>query len=302
MKFIIFGRGQLGNYYNDYLKEQGHEVSMPDLDIRDVGAVRSAMSEVIPDVAINVAAMTDIDWCEQNRLEAFDVNTLGADVIAQVCQELSVYMLHMSSGCIQESKSADEVWTEEDPVSPLCYYSWTKIWAENLLMDRARKFGLRVLILRPRQLLSAMVSPRNALTKMLTYNKFIDTANSCTIVEDLLWVTEDLLKRGATGVYNVTNPGVTTPYEIATILKEIVKPDMEFTKISKEELNAMTLAVRIDAVLNCDKLNALGIELKEIHERLREILVDFKANMESGESAEAMAQTQKDTAHKLGLK
>jgi 3,5-epimerase/4-reductase len=299
---FIFGQGQLGTYYRIFFEERGVRVTSPKLDIRNEDEVRNALESASPDLAINCAAQTNIDWCEQNQLECFDTNTLGADVVGKVCQETGTYLLHLSSGCVQESKTADEVWTEEDPVGPLCFYSWTKVWAENLLMDRARKHGLRVLLLRPRQLLSAMVSPRNAITKLLTYNKFIDTPNSCTIVEDLMWVTEELVHQNATGVYNVVNPGVTTPLTIAGLLKEIVKPEMEFEKISKETLNAMTLAERVDAVISTAKLNALGIELPEIHERLREILVQFKERFEDPSSRAVFEQTQKETVEKLSLK
>jgi hypothetical protein len=164
-----------------------------------------------------------------------------------------------------------------------------------------RRQGLRALILRPRQLLSATVSPRNAVTKFLTYTKFIDTPNSCTIVEDLLEVTDQLVTRGVTGVYNVVNPGIITPFEVATMLKEIVKPEMEFVKITKEELNKMTLATRVDCVLSGARLEGLGIHLKEIHERLGEILHLFKENMRKEESLQAMAKTEADTAQKLSL-
>ncbi len=300
MKYLILGQGQLGHYYKDYFQSKSHEVVMPDLDIRNKKQVTELVQTHKPNVVINVAAMTDIDWCEKNQLQCFDVNTLGADVVAQVCQEQCVRLLHMSSGCVQESKTAEDIWSEEDPVSPLCFYAWTKVWAENLIMNRVQRHGLRAVILRPRQLLSAMVSPRNAITKMLTYKKFVDTPNSCTIVEDLMWVTQELLERGVVGVFNVVNPGVTSPYKIAQMLKQIVKPEMDFVKISKDELNSMTFAKRIDAVLSCGKLNSLGIELQPIDERLGEILGDFKKNLESGGFDGAMEQTEKDTREKLG--
>lgn len=301
MKVLIFGQGQLGTYYKNYYQAKGDTVINDRVDIRDANAVHAAVESAKPDLVINAAAKTDIDWCEQHRTEAFEVNTLGADTVAAACAATGTYLYQISSGCVQESKSAEEVHTEDEPPTPLCFYSWTKVWAENLVLDRVRRQGLRALILRPRQLLSATVSPRNAVTKFLTYKKFIDTPNSCTIVEDLLDVTDQLVTRGVTGVYNVVNPGIITPFQVATLLKEIVKPEMEFVKISKDELNAMTLATRVDCVLSGAKLESLGIQLKEIHERLAEILHLFKQNLAKEESIAAMAKTEADTAHKLGL-
>lgn len=298
---LIFGHGQLGTFYRDYFFTRGVTVVAPDVDIRDSAGVRMMVHNAKPDVVINVAAKTNIDWCEQNKLTAFDINTLGAANIGAACAEAGVYLVHLSSGCVQESKTRDDMWKENDPVAPLCFYSWTKVWAENLLEDLARRHGLKVLILRPRQLLSAMVSPRNAVTKLLTYRTFIDTANSCTIVEDLMTVTDTLVARGATGTYNVVNPGIITPYEIALLLKEIIKPDMVIEKISKDVLNSMTLAKRVDCVLSGEKLAMLGITLTDIHERLREMLYQFKERLQTDEGRAALARTSEETNRKLSL-
>lgn len=302
-RIFITGKGQLGNFYQDFFKKQGATVVAfgSELDVRDEKAVRNKVDEFNPDLVIHTAAKTNIDWCEQNKLEAFNINTLGADVVGKICQEKNIYLVHVSSGCVLESKSAADAQTEFVVPSPLCFYSWTKVWAEEMLSHRQRRHGLKVLLLRPRQLLSAKVDPRNALTKMLTYTKFIDTPNSCTVVEDLMDVTNQLIERDEVGVYNVVNPGVTTPYEIATALKEIVKPEMEFVKISKEELNKMTLAERVDAVLDTKKLNGLGIHLKEIHERMREVMEELKKNMANGGAQDVMNKTVKETEEKLGL-
>src|SRR3989344_1602916 len=298
-KIVIFGRGQVGTFYRDYFSAKGFEVVQPEADIRSYEAVEQAIKETNPKFVIDSAGKTNIDWCEQNKLECFEVNVLGADNIAQACQKLGVYLIHLSSGCIFESKSAERSFSEEDLPNPLCFYAWTKVWGDNLLMDRATRHGLKVLILRPRQLLSSMVSPRNALTKMLTYTKFIDTDNSCTVVEDLMFATDELIKQQATGIYNVSNPGITSPYKIAQKLKEIIKPEMQLEVISKEDLNKMTLAIRIDTVLKTDKLEKAGVHLRDLNERLPEIINDLKENLAKGGSEAAMAETEKETAAKL---
>lgn len=300
MKILIFGRGQLGQAYHEYYQEKGDDVRIAEgVDIRQFDQVSGAIAEFEPDVVFNCAGKTNLDWCEQNQLECFDVNTLGSDCIGRACQEAGVYLVHLSSGCVQESLTEDIVHTEDHPPHPLAFYSWTKVWAENLLMERAERQGLKVLLLRGRQLMSAKANKRNALTKMLTYNKFIDTANSMTIVEDLIEATDKLVELRAEGLYNITNPGVMTPLRLAELLKELVKPDMEFIKITKDELNAMTLATRVDCVLDTSKLNALGIELEEIESRLRRLLPVFKANLERAE--EILAETQQETDYKLSL-
>jgi dTDP-4-dehydrorhamnose reductase len=300
-KILIFGQGQLGTAYRQWYESNGDTVFSPKLDIRNSPDILGAVLESKPDLIVNCVAKTSIDWCDQNRLEAVDVNVLGADNIGAAAEQAGVKLVHLSSGCIQESVAPDDVKTETDEPHPVCFYSWTKVWAENLLVERARRGTLDVLILRPRQLLSAAASPRNALVKFLTYSKFIDTPQSCTIIEDLLWATEQLVSKESKGVYNVVNPGIMTPLTIAEMLKQNVKPDMHIEAISKADLNKMTLARRIDAVLSTAKIEALGIKLPDIKPRLQQIMAELKINLDKAEGQSVLEATRAETAAKLAL-
>lgn len=292
----------MGEAYKEYFStRENFEVSLAgDIDIRKLQAVKNAIADFNPDVIINCAGKTNLDWCEMNKLECFDVNVLGADTVAEAAQQAGAYLVHLSSGCVQESLTENEARKETDPPHPLAFYSWTKVWAENLLLERQARQNLKVLILRGRQLVSAKASPRNALTKLITYSKFIDTPNSMTVVEDMVDVTRQLIEKQVTGIINVANPGIMTPYNLAALLKELVRPDMQLSKISKEELNSMTLATRIDCVLDTSKLESLGIKMEPIEPRLRLLLPEFKDNLaqESG----VLAITQQETDAKLRLK
>ncbi len=301
MKFLIFGSGQLGGAFEQFLKAGGDAVSVASgVDIRALDQVVGAIAGTTPDVVLNCAAKTNLDWCEQHQLECFDTNTLGADTVARACEAAGTYLVHVSTGCIQESKVPEDAHREDDPPTPTSFYSWTKYWADQLIENRARAGRLRALIVRPRQPVSAEVSPRNALVKMLTYQKFIDTPNSVTVVEDFLPATRQLVEQQQTGVFNVCNPGVTSPYQMALLLKEIVEPELTVTKISKDELNAMTFARRIDSVLNTDKLASAGIVLKPIDVRLREVIAELKENL--GASHAGLDQAKIETEKKLALK
>jgi UDP-glucose 4,6-dehydratase len=169
-----------------------------------------------------------------------------------------------------------------------------------MLMLRHTRDGLKLLIVRPRQPVSGKASARNALVKMVTFKKFIDTPNSMTVIEDFVPATYQLIKQNAQGVFNVANPGVMTPYHAAELLKEYINPNMEFVKITKEELNKMTFAERIDSVLDMSKLEAAGIKLKPIEERLRELLPELKKDLDA--HPEILNLTQLETTAKLSIR
>jgi len=224
---------------------------------------------------------------------------LGADRVAKLCAEHSVYLVQLSSGCLQESRGPEDVKREDDPINPLCFYAWTKAWAEQLIQDRVGREGLRALIIRPRLLVSARLSNRNSLLKLLTYSRFVDISQSATIAEDMIEVIDELIARRATGVYNVANPGLISPWDIAQMLRETLDPDFEPAKIQLEELNTFTQVRRIRSVLSVDRLLKSEIVLRDIRVGVRCILRELRDKCSSQEWNSVLALTYRETKAKL---
>lgn len=292
-KILIFGKGQIGTLYFNYFTKKGYEVNLAKADITKYPEVEAEINRFSPTVVINTAAMTNLEWCEAHKLEAFNVNVLGANNIADLCRLRKIYFIHFSSGCIFESDSPQDIKYEESLPKPAAYYSWTKVWSENLIT--AQK-GLKYLILRPRQPVSSEVSEKNMLIKMLTFSKFVGDDggwNSGTVLEDLMWITEELIQKKVTGVVHVANEGWTTPYKIAQLLKKYVNPAMHFEEIAHKELDKLTPVKRVAVVLGIKKLNSLGIYPKNYEERLKEIMVVLKKNLHTSEAREILTKTQK---------
>jgi len=74
---------------------------------------------------------------------------------------------------------------------------------------------------------------------------------------------------------------------------------MEVKKISKQELNKMTLAKRIDCVLDTTKLKKAGINLHSMEKRLPEILLQFKKNISTPQGQKILTKTQEETRKKM---
>src|SRR4051794_40918235 len=123
MNILIFGNGQVGNFYRDHYSRHGSTVHIASgVDITDVAQVDRAVADFAPDIVINTAAKTSLEWCGNNKLQAFNVNVLGAGNIAQVCDSRDVYLVHFSSGCIFSSVSGKDAKTEESAPNPASYY------------------------------------------------------------------------------------------------------------------------------------------------------------------------------------
>lgn len=281
-RILIIGDGQIGNFYLNFFKEKGINAQIAkDIDITKIETIEAGINEFKPTVVINTAAITNLEWANQNRVETTNVNVLGADNIAQVCDKNNIYFVHFSSGCIFESTSEFDAKTETDTPAPAAFYSWTKVWSEELIKFKKNP-NFKFMILRPRQPVSAQVSAKNMLLKLLTFTQYIDTPNAGTVIEDLMDWSYTLINQRFTGAINVANEGWSTPYRIAQLLKKHVLPTLPIEKISKGKLDELTPNKRVDTILNIEKLKAVpGIVVKPYEERLEEIIISLAQNLKT---------------------
>ncbi len=293
-KVLIFGNGQVGNFYYDYFSSRGILSKISSADVTKPDLVDKEVKKYKPTVVINAAGKTNLEWIDENKLETFNVNVLGALNVARASKAYDALLVHTSSGCIFLSHTEKDAKKEEDQPEPIAFYSWTRVWAE--AMAKWTK-GLRYLILRLRQPVSAQVSPKNMLVKMLTFSKFAHKHawNSGTVLEDLMWITEKLIDKGATGTFHIANEGYVTPYEIALLLKKYVNPSMKFEKITHEELDKMMKIKRVQTILDISKLKSLGIKPPEYKKRLEEIIKELGKNIRNPKNLELLKQVEKTT-------
>jgi dTDP-4-dehydrorhamnose reductase len=297
-KVLIFGNG----FVASLLSESGDprfDVVISDANVLDEAALRDAFQQHRPDIVVNTAAKTNIDWCESHRDITFQVNVLGSDNVAKFCGENGVYLVQFSSGCLQESRDPNDTKRESDAINPLCFYAWTKAWAEHLISDRCERDGLCALFIRPRLLMSSRLSSRNSILKLLTYSRFVDVAQSATIAEDMVSALWELVAQRAVGAYNVANPGLISPWEIAGMLRETIAPDLAPIKIPVDDLNAFTRVRRIRTVLSTDRLRERDIELPEIKVGLRNVLLALKTKIGTAQGRTVLDETRRDTQAKL---
>jgi dTDP-4-dehydrorhamnose reductase len=105
-----------------------------DCNITSKVSIRMALKETKPDIVIHCAAVTDVDYCEKNQEEAFEINAAGTENL-KVC--FSETIIYLSTDYIFDGKKG--MYSEEDePAEPskLCWYGYTKLLGEQLLGNR----------------------------------------------------------------------------------------------------------------------------------------------------------------------
>jgi dTDP-4-dehydrorhamnose reductase len=141
---VIGARGFLGTYTAqaatasdtfDVIRADRTGTGQPgsiELDIADASTVERAFRLIEPDFVVLLAAMSDIDRCEQMPDQAFAANARGAENVANACARSNARLLFTSTAAVFDGSKHG--YREEDAVAPLSVYGKTKAWAENAVM------------------------------------------------------------------------------------------------------------------------------------------------------------------------
>ncbi|MDE7150614.1 MAG: dTDP-4-dehydrorhamnose reductase, partial [Bacteroidales bacterium] len=95
------------------------------LDICSWSDVRGYLGTKRIDVVINAAAYTDVERAETDSRSAYAINRDGVRVLAQVCSELGVYLVHVSTDYVFDGRH-DEPYREDEPTNPTGVYGASK--------------------------------------------------------------------------------------------------------------------------------------------------------------------------------
>lgn len=271
MKVVIFGaNGYMGE---EFLKVYPNALT-PRVDIADRTAVSEILDNEKPDVLINCAGKTgrpNVDWCEDHKEETVHSNVTGPLVLLEECGKRGIYWVHISSGCIYEGDNDGKGFSETDkPNFEGSFYSRSKIWSDQILME------FPVLIPRIRMPFDASDHPRSLISKIRKYPKVLDTNNSITYLPDFLQAVKTLIERKKTGVYNIVNPGVISPYQIMELYKEVVDPSHTIERLTLDHLSDVVKAGRSNCYLNIEKLQKEGITMLPIEDAVRQALEAMK--------------------------
>ncbi len=269
---ITGGTGYIGSILTDYLArhvglERVDSLGSAELDVTDRAAVAERMAGLCPEAVFHLAAKAETDWCEDHYAEARRVNVEGAVNVVEEALAAGARVAYFSSACLYPDNARP--YAEGDELAALCRYTETKREAE----QRLRPHAARILTVRMRQPFSNHRHPRNLLRKLASYSRFIDEPNAMSHLEECLPVVWQLLLRGSTGPYNITNEGWTTPLRIARMIKEHCQPEMSVEPIGYNELLSGLRAHRVNALVDCAKLAAEGFRLRPVEEAVRDCLI-----------------------------
>ncbi len=283
MKILIIGRGYIGQRCH----EAWPDSVLADKRVETKQDVLDLLDEHQPDAVLNAAGVRgkpNVDWCEDHQLETIRGNTVLPITIADACQEKNIYLLHIGSGCVfyGDSPHPDKAWRESDFANPKAVYSKAK-YSADLVLQTMPNIG----ICRIRMPIDYIPSPNNMIDKLASFPKVIDVENSVTIIDDMIEIFYALMEKKSEGIFHVTNPGTLKHREIVDLYKELVDPDFVCEWISEDDLVDQGLAKkrRSNNFLTSENLEKQGIEMRDVHEAMRDVMIKYAEAKKKGESS-----------------
>jgi dTDP-4-dehydrorhamnose reductase len=133
MKILITGaQGQLGRALVKEAGLRGWEVLATDLgelDITDPAGVLAFMGREAPELVVNAAAATRVDYLEAAPDLAVAVNALGPRNLAMACRKLGAKLVHISTDYVFDGTKPGP-YLEWDAPRPLSVYGLSKLLGE----------------------------------------------------------------------------------------------------------------------------------------------------------------------------
>jgi len=218
----------------------------------------------------------NVDACELAKADCVEGNVLFPAMISQLCADRGYQYVHISSGCIYGGY--EKHFTEQDAPNfdfqNGSFYSGTKALAEKVVQQN----NPTSYIFRLRIPFDEYTSPRNYLTKLMSYDTLLDAENSLSHRGDFSKYSIDLITQKVPhGIYNITNKGSVTTQQVVELIKKHKLTNKEFQFFTNlDDFMQQITAPRSNCVLDTSKIEQY-IKIRTAEEALEDALSKYKA-------------------------
>jgi dTDP-4-dehydrorhamnose reductase len=271
---LLGGKGLLGSNIAPTL-DKTFDLTICDVDtwdITDRASGENHIEKYCPDVLINLAAITDVDGCEDKRGLAEKVNAYGAGILADLCREHNIRFVHISTDYVFDGKKTVP-YKENDPTNPMSVYGATKLMGERVVLEK----NPSSLIIRAQWLYGK--GGENFITKVVKIAQesgmlrvVNDQRGSPTYTKDLAEPLIALTEKGRAGIYHLANSGSCTWFDFAEEIFSLLKMDVAITPISSAELGRKAPRPSYSVFDMWKFQKDTGLKMRPWQEALREYL------------------------------
>ncbi len=268
MKKLLKNFDVIGTYYSN--QENGLLYSLLHLNISDRDEVKAIFNKIKPDVVILTSALTNVDYCEEHKNIAEEINILGTRNVVEECKKINAKLVFLSTEYVFDGKNGP--YTEKDKENPINVYGKTKLIGENIVKELEN-----YTIIRTVTVYNLGYDKKNFLNQLilnLKANKETkvpsDQISTPTNADNLAEAITLLIIKDKRGIYNVVGSERISRYEFAVKAAKIFNLNADLIKPVKTSFLNQKAKRPLNAGLKIDKLNnGTGISMYDAEQGLK---------------------------------
>ena len=243
--------------------------------------------DIKPDIIINTAAMTNVDYCEKFEKNAFDVNVTGTKNIAKIAEKLGSKLIHISTDAV--FSGSKKFYVEEDKPNPISIYGKTKLESEKIISNVNDSVILRPSVLFgwiPFEYIKTKEESRKTMNfglwvidQLYKNNKISivnDQINTPTLADNLAENIIEILKKDLTGIFHLSGLSCISRLDFSKkIAKTFGYSDNLISSISSKKLKQIAPRT-LESCLKCDKIVENGVNLLRIDQSIEKMYNQIK--------------------------
>lgn len=217
-----------------------------DLDITNSENVSAIIENFPGKYVINFAGITAVDEVEKTKPVdptdisqlkqnlAYKVNVIGTRNVIHACKQFNKFPVFISTGFVFDGQNGP--YSEDDQIaddpSKVGWYAWTKILAEK----EVENSGIENITIRPSYPYRTKYKAKGDFARNFLnlydlvekgekswYPVFTDQTLTPTFTDDFPMAVKTLIENNAIGIYHLTSPEITTPYEFCCEILRVAR-------------------------------------------------------------------------------
>lgn len=248
------------------------------VDLTSLEETAGILREFHPDVIIHCAALSDIDYCEENREMAFKVNVVVTRQLVQLLKARSAKLVYISTDAVYKNANGCAL-KEDDAITPPNYYGITKYEGElealkkkDSLILRTNIFGWNI-----QEKFSIAEWVIHELSNRREIQGFKDVQFSSIYTFEMATILDKAIQKNIVGTYNCASRTSLSKYEFACRLADCFVMDSSLiNSISVDDFPFKARRGK-NLSLDVDKLEkALGYRCPTIEESIGKFHEDYR--------------------------
>lgn len=271
---ILGDQGQLGSellmQFSKY-NPQVLKASDYSLDITDRDACLSLLDQLSPDIIINAAAYTAVDYAEENQERAFLVNGESPKTLAKWCEQHNGYLIHISTDYVfPGDKQLYRAYCEDESVGSVSVYGQSKLqgemniaaampnnyailrtaWLYGFYGNNFLKTMLKLTLANPDRQFKVVNDQFGSPTSAIALSRQIDSLINC--------ISHQIKDEVPSGIFHATSTGHCSWYDFACEFFRLMNVEHNLVPCSTQEYP--TVASRpMNSILENKHLDDLGM-------------------------------------------